>query len=260
MSKRYFKSLIYLAVLIIPFLFLFLRASAFSPIKFQAVDIVSLPIKIFSFPIQEVKKILYYHRTFAEYVRLSKEADFLKTRLIGLEEVVRENNRLEQLLQFKRQLLYSSVPANVIGRDPTNWNSSMIVDRGTKDGISIGMPVVAAAGVVGRVAEVGLSMSRVILLTDPQFSLAALVQSPRESGLVSGSLQGICRLRYTSPEANIQIGDEVITSKLSTSFPEGLPIGKIIGIRAETNQPAVEYIVQPSVALSKIEEVLIIQK
>ncbi|OGX27272.1 MAG: rod shape-determining protein MreC [Omnitrophica WOR_2 bacterium RIFCSPHIGHO2_01_FULL_48_9] len=260
MSKRYFKSLIYLAVFIIPFLFLFLHASTFSPVKFKVAELVSLPAQIISFPVRELKKLLYYHRTFAEYVRLSKEVNILKTRLVGLEEVVRENSRLEQLLRFKRNLIYASVPANVIGRDPANWNSSMIVDRGTKDGVSVGMPVVSAAGVVGRVAEVSPSMSRVILLTDPQFSVAALVQSPRESGLISGSLQGICRLRYVSSEASIQIGDEVITSKLSTSFPEGLLIGKIIGIKGTADNPAMEYVVQPAVSLSKIEEVLIIQK
>ena len=99
-----------------------------------------------------------------------------------------------------------------------------------------------------------------ILLTDPQFSVAALVQRPREGGLVSGTLQGgICRLQYINEGADIQVGDKVITSKLSSSFPEGLLIGEIIRIDKDPRKPSVEGVVQPSVSFSQIEEVLIIR-
>ena len=217
-------------------------------------------MRVLSFPLLEFKKILYYHRTFDEYRKLSREVESLRARLVGLEEVIRENTRLEKLLQFKRTLVYQSVSAGVIGRDPTRWNSSMIIDRGSDHGIIVGQAVVNALGVVGKIAEVSESTSKVILLTDPQFSVAGLVQRPRESGLVSGTLQGLCRIKFISEDADIQPGDIVITSKLSSSFPESLLIGEIIEIVENPRGSSKECIVQPAVSVSQIEEVLVIIK
>jgi len=221
---------------------------------------MSVPIRLLSFPIGEMKKILYYHRTFSEYRHLKNEVGVLKARLIGLEEVIRENSRLEDLLKFKRKLIYSSVAASVIGRDPSYWNSSMIIDKGQNDGIKLGMPVVNALGVVGKIVEVSPKKSKVILLTDSQFSVAALIQEPRESGLVVGTLQDVCRMRYIRESAKIRVGDKVITSKLSSSFPESLLIGEIIKITEDPGSASVEYLIQPSVSFSQLEEVLVILK
>ena len=189
MFKAHRKNLIYLLILLITFFILFASIRAYPVFAFGVIKLSSLPIRILSYPVHEINKLLLYHRTFNEYKRLKEETDVLKARLVGLEEVILENARLEKLLKFKRQLVYSSVVANVIGRDPSYWNSTMIIDKGAGDGIREGMPVVNALGVVGKIAEVGKTKSKVILLTDPQFSVAALVQEPRESGLVSGTLQ-----------------------------------------------------------------------
>jgi len=219
-----------------------------------------LPISVVSFPLKETKKILYYHRTFEEYKKLKEERDVLKARLVGLEEVVKENARLENLLRYKRQSLYSSVVAKVIGRDPSYWNSTMIIDKGAQDGITEGLPVVNALGVIGKIAEAGVETSKVILMTDPQFAVAALVQRPRENGLVSGTLQGVMRMTYIRGEADVIVGDTVITSNLSSSFPEGLLIGEIISVESDPSKPTVLCLVRPSVAFSQIEEVMVILK
>ena len=260
MHKNNQKSLVYFLVLIVSFYLFFLRSDSFSSIKFAIVKITTGPIKLLSFPLKETKKILYYHRTHSEYVRLRKEVDVLKARMIGLEEVIKENSRLENLLDFKRKVVYSSVAARVIGRDPSYWNSSMIIDKGEKDGIKLGMPVVNASGVVGKVAEIGKGTSKVVLLTDPYFSVAALIKRPRENGLISGTLQGACRLRYINSNADIRVGDRVITSKLSSSFPEGLLIGEIVQINEDQKRPSLECFIRPAVSFSQIEEVLVIMQ
>ena len=260
MSRHRLKTLVYLAVLAVPVLLVFSRSGVFSPLKFAVVDGTSLPIRVLSFPFFEIKKILYYHYTYDQYIKFQKEANTLKSRLAGLDEVIRENSRLEKLLNFKRQSVFSAVTANVIGRDPSDWNSTMIIDRGLQDGIASGMPVVNAQGVVGRVAEVSDHKAKVILLTDPSFSVAGLVQRSRETGLVSGSLQGNCRLRYLSSGADVQVGDQVITSKLSSSFPEGLLIGEVTEVMVRDNGMTVECAIRPLVQMSQIEEVLIVVK
>ena len=252
------KNIIYLSIFLIPFLLFFWRTEPFQAFKLKVTALTSYPARILSSPFLELKKILYYHRTFNEYKRLKKEEDTLKARLVGLEEVVQENARLEKLLEFKRQLVYSTVTASVIGRNPSFWNSSLIIDRGRSDGVGIGMPVVNALGVIGKIAEVNGHSSKVLLLTDPQFSVAALVQRTRETGIVSGTLEGICRMRYVQGNAQVQVGDSVITSKLSSSFPEGLIIGDIIRVVEDPRTGSVECIIQPAVSFSQLEEVLVI--
>ncbi len=260
MFKKFQKNLIYLLLIFLPFYFFFIRNHSFSRFKFNITQLAKGPIYLVSFPLGEMKKILFYHRTFDEYIRLRKNVELFKARFVGMDEVMRENARLEKLLDFKRKLIYSSVAANVIGREPAYWNSSILIDRGQKDGIKEGMPVVNALGVVGKVAEVSENQSKVILLTDSQFSVAALVQRTRESGLVSGTLQGICRMRYIRQDAKVQVGDKIITSKLSFSFPENLIVGEVTSVHENPRGPSVECTIQPAVSFSQIEEVLVILK
>ena len=98
-----------------------------------------------------------------------------------------------------------------------------------------------------------------MLLNDPDFSVAALIERSREEGLISGTLKGNCRMRYLSPEADIRIGDKVITSNISASFPEGLLIGEVVRIEENPGSPTIECLVAPAVSLSQLEEVLIIK-
>ena len=254
------KQFVYILILLIPFFIFFSRQQIFNKLKLQTVDVLSGPLKVISIPLKEMRKLLYYHRTFDEYVRLRKRASELEARLVGQEEVLLENARLQKLLRFKQKLIYSSIPANVIGRNPSMWNSTMIVDKGSLNGIRQGMSVVNALGVVGKVSEVGKTTSKVLLLTDPQFSVAAKVQRPRESVLVTGSLKGLCRLKFLNDSADIRLGDKVITSKLSTTFPESIVIGEVVDIIKNEKNGALDCWVKPAVALSQLEEVLIISK
>jgi rod shape-determining protein MreC len=254
------KLLIYALVFVATFLLIFSRSGFLNSLKFTVVQSVSLPLRIVLFPFQELKKVLFYHRTFEEYMRLRTEVDTMKNRLTGLNEVLEENNRLARLLDFKRKLIFSSVAASVVGRDPSNWDASLLIDKGANDAIEIGAPVVNAMGVVGKVAQVSTDKAKVILVTDPTFSVVALVQRSREIGLVSGTLQGLCRMRYLSQGADIEVGDQIVTSKLSSSFPEGLLIGEVTEVHSDDKGVTTDCLIKPAVPLSQIEEVLVIRK
>jgi rod shape-determining protein MreC len=258
-SRKKTKVIIYSLLLFFSFLFVFFRSNIFAPLKFSIVKGTSLPVRLLSFPFQELKKILFYHWTYDEYLRLRREVSTLEQRLMMLDEVVRENSRLEQLLNFKRKLVYETVAANVIGRDPSNWSATVLIDKGQESGVAVGMPVVVAQGVVGKIAEVSNDRAKVILLSDPSFSVAALVLRSRESGLVSGTLLGMCRMRYLSSRADIRVGDRIITSKLSTAFPEGLLLGQVISMQTHERNPIIDCIIEPAVTLSQLEEVMVIK-
>ena len=224
----------------------------------SVVELSSLPIRLVMYPWQEIKKLLFFHSTYAKYVRLSAEVDRLQKQWIEQKELSLENNRLQELLDFKQRMVYPSVGAHVVGRDPSSWSSSVIIDRGKKHGIRQGMPVVSGLGVIGKVVEVGAFMSRVILLTDPNFSAGAVVQRTRENGLVTGTLQGLCRMKYISSDADIKAGDKIITSKLSYFFPEGFLIGVVKRVEESQSSPTLECLIAPAVNLSELEEVLVL--
>ena len=260
MFKKNQKLLVYSLFLLIPLLFLWCKPSAVNSFKLNLVELSAGPIQIISFPFQELKKLFFYHYTFNQYQKLKKDYDSLKARLIGFDEVLLENKRYQKLLEFKTSLMFSSIAANVIGRDPSNWNAVMVIDKGQKDGLAAGMPVINPLGVVGKIAEVSARTSKVILLSDPSFSVAGIVQRSREGGLISGTLQGFCRMRYLSGGADIEAGDIVVTSSLSSSFPEGLLIGKVVSIEESKSSVGVECLIQPAVSSSQFEEVVVIKK
>jgi len=254
---KYFKKAAYASILVVPFLILF-----FHPKNYRAaglLDIVAKPVGFFQAPATELRKLFFYQETYDEYIRYKKQNELLKARLIAIRENALREDRYERIQNFRDNQSYASIVANVIGRDPSNWNASLIIDRGHNEGVEVGQPVVSALGVVGRIFEVGHNSAKVILLSDPTFAVAAVDQRSRENGLLTGTLQGDLRLQYLTDKADVKVGDALVTSRLSSAFPEGILIGQITDVQASVNSHTVECIVDPAVDLSELEEVIVIR-
>ena len=194
------------------------------------------------------------NRTLKEEVtRLRKEEMFLL-------ETQRENERLHQILQLREDISLPTIAARVIGKDPTNWFRSILIDKGFREGIKKNAAVLSPKGLVGRVIEVMEGTSRVQLITDPNCAVGALVQAGRVGGLVVGEVGPFCRLKFLPQGAEIQVGDSVLTSGLSGLSPKGIPIGTVSAVHKKENALFQEAEVLPKVDLSSIEEVLVIAK
>jgi rod shape-determining protein MreC len=167
---------------------------------------------------------------------------------------------LNKLLSFKSNLTFSTKAAQVIGRDSSNWLSTLIIDKGEKAGINIGMPVISDTGLVGKIVEVSKSTSRVLLINDPNLKVAALVQDSRDEGMVSGSLGGTCRMYFLSLDSEVKINDVVVTSGLGGVFPKGLLIGRVVDVDLDSTGLMKNCSIKPATNLSRIEEVLVILK
>lgn len=259
MIRKKFKNLIYFAILLLPLFLILGRVNIFHPLKQKIIQVTTSCAQFFSQPFKEVGKIFSYRRTFIAYTEQKKKIDFLQKKMIAWQEIELENKRLVGLLGLKRQFVYPSVAANVIGREPSSWHASLIINRGQKDGLKIGQAVVHTQGIVGKVTEIYPHSAKVMLLTDHQFSVACVVQRSRESAIVSGTLKGTCQLKYFNEQADIRTGDTVLTSKASSSFPEGLLIGEVIKDES-TLSHAYPYGIRPAVSLTQVEEVLVVLK
>ncbi len=260
MAKKLSKNLIYVLLLFIPVGLLLLRPVFLNDQKNVFVQSSVGPLGIIAWPFLELKKVLLYHATYDEYFKLKKENGGLWAKITNAQELLRENKRLTELLDFKRSIPYETSAAVVIGRDPTNWNAVLIIDKGRKSGIKVGMPVVNPSGVVGKVIEAGDDISKVILVSDPNFNVAAVSQDSRESGLLTGTLQGLCRMRYLPENAAVKVGEKIVTSKLSSSFPDGILIGTVSSVQSRTDTIGTECLVKPATVPSRAEEVLILLK
>jgi rod shape-determining protein MreC len=164
--------------------------------------------------------------------RLRRENQQLEVQQLQAAAIVRENDQLHALLNWQRQVPWKLKLANVIQRDPANWWRTVQIDLGTRDGLRENLPVMTAAGLVGRVSSVSLTRAQVVLVGDPNCRVSALVENPaRDIGVLiaGGTLDtSLVELTYLASSANLKSGQNVVTSGLGGVFPKGIPIGQIV--------------------------------
>jgi rod shape-determining protein MreC len=189
---------------------------------------------------------------------LKRDVVRLQDENVQLQEAAQANERLEQILNFRKANAFHTLVAAVIGRDPSNWYRTLMINKGTRDGVAIEMGVITPVGVVGRVIKADPTVSQVLLVTDRNSAVAALIQRTRDEGLVEGTERGLARIKYLSLLADLKEGDLVLTSGLTGSFPKGLPIGTLGHATKKELDLFQQAEVVPSVDFSKLEEVLVI--
>ncbi len=190
-------------------------------------------------------------------IELLKENRELKAKLLQVEEISLQNQRLRALLGFVDDLDRPALPAQVIGEDASNWARTIVIDKGTKSGLRNGLPVVAAEGVVGRIIKISQNSARVLLITDASSAVAALIQRTRTRGVARGQGQDLS-VEYALRTADIEVGDLLVTSGMGGIFPKGLPLGKVADIEKGQFGLFQQVKVETMVDFSHLEEVLVI--
>ena len=224
------------------------------------VNILKLPLKSVTFIAKAMENILNFPFIFKENRNLKKTVGILYSRLVHFEELQQENARLKQLLKLKSKSKYTLLAARVIGRDASNWASSVVIDRGLESGVKVDSAVLTEFGLAGKVMETGPGTSRVMLINDFNMHIPGLIQGTREMGLVVGTLTGGCRMIYLSAESPAKADDLIITSGLSETFPKGIVIGKITGVYDDFGGLGKVASVKPAVTLASLEEVMVVVK
>lgn len=174
-------------------------------------------------------------------------------------EAMATNVRLNQLLDLAHTLNEPVLHAHVIGRDPALWFKTITIDKGISAGVEKGMPVVTVEGVVGQVINVAPRFAKVLLATDPNSAVDAILQTSRALGIVKGNGQGY-RLDYVLKDKEVVDDDLVITSGMGGVFPKGLLIGRVTEIGKDKRGMFHTIAVQPAVDFRELEYVTIILK
>jgi rod shape-determining protein MreC len=198
-----------------------------------------------------------------ENQELKEQVEKLQEEVNMLQQDQYQLKTYEELLELKDQYPdYDMVGANVIGKDSGNWFHSFIIDKGTNDGIENDMVVLAQGGLAGIVTAAGKNSSRVMSIIDDDSNVTGMTSSKKISCMVSGDLElyseGKLRIMYIDKDAEIETGDAVVTSNISTKYLGGILIGYVDQISVDSNNMSKSGTLVPVVDFDHLDTVLVI--
>ena len=198
-----------------------------------------------------------------EYNKLRAENDELVYKYLLNDELEEENQRLRNLLNvYDEYRTMNPIMAQVTGKETSSWFQMFTIDKGSRNGIKQNMAVINADGLIGYIYKVYDTSSEVISIVDSRASVAALIESSRDQGIVKGTLgieeEAACRMYYLPVDLVPRPGDTVVTSGVGLSFPKGLKIGVIRESTRYMDENKHYVVIEPYVDFMHIEEVLVL--
>jgi rod shape-determining protein MreC len=197
----------------------------------------------------------------AENDRLQAENAQLPAADARVKDLESENAQLTDQANFAVKFPeYKSVPARVIGRDPTSSEKVLVLDRGSDDGLVVGMPVVSPNFLVGQITDVYPRRSKVRLIIDQDMQIGVLLQDKRNAGVMYGNWQQGGRLivRHIDRDAQVDIGAQIITSNLTGHIPQGFLVGFVTSVTMDPQTDTQQLEVMPYVNFDTLESVSIV--
>lgn len=178
---------------------------------------------------------------------------------IQLREAASDYERLISLLNYTSALEDQDfLTADVIAVEQTGIARTIIINRGTRDGIAVGMPVTTDLGLVGRIIRVSANAAQVQLINDENSAVSSRLQATRAHGSIIGQASGVLRLTMVDLDEEIQQGDLVITSGLGGNFPADILVGQVTSVRQFEFELFQEAEVRSLIDFETLEVVLVI--
>ncbi|MEE9121465.1 MAG: rod shape-determining protein MreC [Syntrophobacteria bacterium] len=189
---------------------------------------------------------------------LKRELQELKLQLHRYREADLANQRLRALLNFKKSIATSLLPAELVAFDPSGWFQTILIDKGSSDGVAQDMAVVSADGLMGRVIGVSSHYAKVLLILDANSAVDALIQRSRVRGVLVGLGRDLCLLKYVQRNEDVQVGDQVISSGMGGVFPKGLLLGTVQEVVRGNSGLFQRVEVEPAANFNRLEEVMVV--
>jgi len=218
---------------------------AFAPI----LEALASPMATVDETIADIRDLVHLR---SENLRLKEDNARLHEWEQRARELTAQNQALRETLKFVPHDETRSVTARVIADSGGSFVRSLLVDAGSRDGVTKGEAAAAGEGLVGRVAEVGNLSSRVLLITDLNSRIPVMVESTRDHAILAGDNTDQPHLAYLPPNLTLSPGDRIVTASDGGAFPPGLPIGVV----ASTSDGVVR--IQPFANWSRLEYVRIV--
>lgn len=185
--------------------------------------------------------------------QLRKDLERYQVRLGEYREAYFRNRFLETALDFKEKEEFPALTARVVGKDPSFWFQTLIVDRGENDGVAVGMVARNSRGVVGQVVQASDNYSKILLANAPSSAIDAIVQKNRVRGILKGGGKKGYVLQYVLKNSDIQVGDVIVTAGIGGLFPQGITLGHVSKVFSQRRGMFLEIEVTPTVDFSRLE-------
>jgi rod shape-determining protein MreC len=233
-------------------------AFAFKPFQ-VALDNVARDVKSIATTIAEIDGLRQ------ENAQLRADNERLQAESRTAAELRRENEQLTGLLQLRNGLEYQTVAVSVIGRESSEARRALTIDRGSDDGLAVGMVVISAGGALaGRIVEVGPNFAHVVLISDSTSTVIGQLLSSTATGKVIGQLGGALVMLDVDAAAQVTTGEEVFTAGIEleggirSPYPKGLLIGRVVDVTRDPNEVVQTVFLEPASPLDRLEFLLVI--
>lgn len=252
-----------LIVFSITLMILDMRVAAVSHVR-NALSITLVPLQyVVSEPIKLIDKIANmvssHDVLLKENLNLKAQQLLLKAQVQRLLALEMENNQLKALLKSSAQLQGKMLIAQLLAVDVDPFIHQVVLDKGSRNNVYVGQPVLDANGVLGKVIQVGLYTSRVLLVNDRHSGVPILVTRNGVRAIAMGdSFTGKMRLINVPQTADIKQGDILVTSGLGDDFPEGYPLGRVASVVKDPGLQFAIIMVEPSASLDRARHVLLV--
>ncbi len=195
----------------------------------------------------------------AENEGLRAEALLTKRKLQKLAALTEQNVRLRELLNSSELVDERVLVAELIGVDPNAFTQRILINKGERDGVFLGQPVLDATGLMGQVVEVLPFSARVLLITDASHSLPVQINRNGLRAIASGTGNSEwLELRYVGDTADVRVNDIVVSSGLGQRFPAGYPVGRVAAVNRDSSQPFADVRVEPTAQLNRSRYLLLV--
>lgn len=198
---------------------------------------------------------------FAKMEQLKNENLELKSENNRLLLLEKENTRLSNLLDIKKRYPKLNTKGGlIIARGIGNLKQTFNIDKGEKDGIKTDMPVVSGEGLMGIITDTEESFSKVLSILDISSSVSVMSHDTEDLGVLKGDVfsEGLCVMEYIYAGAEIEVGDEIVTSYVSDKFPPGIKIGYVTEVIPDENKITLSAKVKPYSDIDRLSHVLVI--
>jgi rod shape-determining protein MreC len=196
----------------------------------------------------------------AENAKLRDELLMQQYQLQKLDHLVAENQRLNELLKSSAIVDEEVMRAQLTGESPDPYVKRILINKGSRDGVFIGQPVLDASGLMGQVVEVEPLSSWVLLITDPQHSTPVQINRNGVRAIASGTRDTLHQLTLNNvPNTeDVKVGDVLVTSGIGGRFPPGYPVGVVSSVRQDPAQPFADVLVTPTAQISRSRNLLLV--
>ena len=222
------------------------------PLRRLALDLFRLPLVVTESALTTLLHAPLLPRLLHENAELRADLTASRLEITTLRETLRHLTRAQALTRG----VSHGIVASILGRTILPMQQSVLLDKGGRQGIRRDSILLDVHGLVGRVFEVNEATSLAMLLTDPESRIACLIERSRESALLVGTGESVCRLTYLDADADVLVNDLVVTAGLEGPIPKGLVIGAVVKVLHQEPQAKTAAWVRPTARLSQVEEVV----